>query len=227
MWTDLLIVSLVGGVVAVDTTAAWQVMICRPIVSGPVVGLLLGDLQTGLFMGALMELLCAGAVPVRAAVFPDSNVASAVAVAMAVKFQPHANIPHFVILISILYSVPVAFIGSKLIVFMRTINSTLMERALKFAREGKARGVELQNWLGVIHSFGRGFVYSGVTLLLGLMGLTKMAGFSLLFGPEFGEISTLSLMALGGAVVLTIFGSKKTVSFIAVGFIGGILISIL
>ena len=227
MWIDLLMVSLVGGLVAVDTTAAWQVMICRPIVTGPVVGLLLGDLQTGLFMGALMELMWAGAVPVGASVFPDSNVASAVAVAMAVKFQSQVNTPYFAILISTLYSVPVAFIGCKLIVFMRRRNSALMERALKFAREGKVRGVEHQNWLGAIHSFGRGFIYSGVTFFIGLMGLKEMAGLSVIFGPEFSELSILSLMALGGAVVLNIFGSRKTISFIAIGFIGGIFFSIL
>jgi fructoselysine and glucoselysine-specific PTS system IIC component len=227
MWADLLIVSLVGGFVAVDTTAAWQVMICRPIISGPLVGLLLGDLHTGLFMGALLELIWAGVVPVGAAVFPDSNVASAVAVAMAVGFQQTATPSYFMIFVSILYSVPVAYLGGKLIVFMRSKNALFMSRALRFAQDGNIRTVGHQNWFGVAHSFGRGFLYSGVTFSIGILGLTKVVGAVEPFGSEFTEISTIALLALGGAVALTIFGSRKTISFVALGFLFGIVLSVL
>ena len=47
-----------------DRTAALQIMISRPLVAGPLVGLLLGDALTGLTVGMLLELLWLCRMPV-------------------------------------------------------------------------------------------------------------------------------------------------------------------
>ena len=226
MGFDLLLVCLVGGIVAIDTTSAWQVMICRPIVSGPLVGLLFGDLQTGLLIGALMELIWSGIVPTGASVFPDSNVASVVAAAVAIELNRDFSTPHFVLLTSIAYSVPVAYIGSLLIIWMRRKNTALLSRALRFADEGNSQKVIFMNWLGVIHSFARGFLFSGLMFVGGTVVLSKVLSFSSRMGSRVPEQGLIPMLALGGAVALFNFGSKRTFPYVFAGLIVGLFVSL-
>ena len=227
MWSDLLIVALIGGIVAVDTTAAWQVMICRPIVSGPFVGFALGDLQTGLVFGAMMELIWVGIVPVGAAIFPDSNVGSVVGTALAIQLhQDLASLP-LAVLISFVYMIPVACIGGRTIVLMRRLNVTLVRRALASAEGSREEKVVFQNRMGVLHSFGRGFLFGGLIYLVGSFGLSK--GWLLLSGFDSAhfDMGVIPLMALGGAIVLAIFGKKRTLGFLIIGLVAGVVLSLL
>ncbi|MBI2413231.1 MAG: PTS sugar transporter subunit IIC [Deltaproteobacteria bacterium] len=59
-----ILVSVAGGVLSLDRTAAFQVMVSRPIVTAPVIGWLLGHPEWGLVAGAALELLLIGDLPV-------------------------------------------------------------------------------------------------------------------------------------------------------------------
>jgi hypothetical protein len=61
---SVLLLLLLGGWAALDGTAAGQFMISRPLVTGVLAGMLLGDPLTGLLTGAILELLHLGALPV-------------------------------------------------------------------------------------------------------------------------------------------------------------------
>ncbi|HXI10987.1 MAG TPA: PTS sugar transporter subunit IIC, partial [Thermodesulfobacteriota bacterium] len=62
--TSSIIVAAVGGVVSIDRTAAFQTMVSRPLVAAPVVGYFLGNLEAALVIGAVLELLLIGDLPV-------------------------------------------------------------------------------------------------------------------------------------------------------------------
>ena len=57
----------------------------RPITIGPLVGLVLGDLQTGVTIGASLELLFMGAISVGAYIPPDVLIGGILATAFAIK----------------------------------------------------------------------------------------------------------------------------------------------
>ena len=59
--------------------------VARPIVLSPIIGLILGDLQSGLAIGATLELLFMGSISVGAYVPPDTNVGSVLATAFAIS----------------------------------------------------------------------------------------------------------------------------------------------
>lgn len=59
----------------------------RPIVVGPLVGLALGDLQTGLLLGASLETIFMGVVNIGGASSAEPGLASALAVAFAIKMH--------------------------------------------------------------------------------------------------------------------------------------------
>ena len=60
-------------------------MVQRPIVMGPLVGLLLGDLQTGLAVGTLLELAFLGTQSIGAALPPDLTTGGILATAFAIS----------------------------------------------------------------------------------------------------------------------------------------------
>lgn len=61
---DTVVVSVAGGALSLDRTAAFQTMVSRPIVAAPVIGYLLGYPLIGLLCGAALELLFIGDLPV-------------------------------------------------------------------------------------------------------------------------------------------------------------------
>lgn len=76
------------GILGFCTNFEWFLgtcMIQRPIVIGPFVGLIMGDLQAGIIMGATMELAFAGAASIGAYDPPDMVSGTILGVALAIK----------------------------------------------------------------------------------------------------------------------------------------------
>ncbi|MFH1414724.1 MAG: PTS sugar transporter subunit IIC [Elusimicrobiota bacterium] len=71
---SILLASLAGGLFVSDVTAVGQIMISRPIFCAPVLGWLLGDIETGIYIGMIMELIWIAVVPLGNAVPPDPTV---------------------------------------------------------------------------------------------------------------------------------------------------------
>lgn len=63
MTTALLIALVYWGLYVLDESFSWQALV-RPIVAGPVVGLVLGDFQTGIIMGGMIEAVYMGVVSI-------------------------------------------------------------------------------------------------------------------------------------------------------------------
>ncbi len=76
----------------------------RPIVMGPLVGLALGDLQTGILIGAQLEAIFLGVVAVGGSVAAETATASGIGVGLAVIFKMPIDQ-------AIAVAIPVAYIG--------------------------------------------------------------------------------------------------------------------
>ena len=67
-------------------------MVQRPIVMGPLVGLVLGDLQTGLLVGATLELAFMGNVTIGAALPPEITAGGILGTAFAITSGSGADV---------------------------------------------------------------------------------------------------------------------------------------
>jgi mannose/fructose/N-acetylgalactosamine-specific phosphotransferase system component IIC len=90
--TELLQISLVGGVLALDGTSMGQFMISRPLVAGALAGWVVGD-PLGLLVGAVLELYLLVSFPSGGARFPEGATATVVAVAVASATDSQGAIP--------------------------------------------------------------------------------------------------------------------------------------
>lgn len=88
---EALIAGAIAGLLWLDRFQFCQIFVCRPIVSGPVTGLLLGDLSVGCVIGLMYELMWLRRPPVGGYIAPDSTLPSISATAIAVPIV--ANSP--------------------------------------------------------------------------------------------------------------------------------------
>ena len=79
---EIIRVSLLGGLLALDGTSVGQFMVSRPLVAGALVGWLLGDPATGVAVGAILELYLLVSFPTGGSRFPEGATATVVAVAL-------------------------------------------------------------------------------------------------------------------------------------------------
>jgi mannose/fructose/N-acetylgalactosamine-specific phosphotransferase system component IIC len=135
-------------------------MISRPIVAGPVIGWLCGDVKTGLLMGAVIELLWIGVVPVGVGVPPDSTVVCIVATALAAnKVQDAAAL-------AIIFSVPLGIIFKRLDIAHRKWNRVFLPVVENGIKNGRYYILTFVIWLGVFLSFIKSFLFLVICIFL-------------------------------------------------------------
>ncbi|MEZ4485509.1 MAG: PTS sugar transporter subunit IIC [Syntrophotaleaceae bacterium] len=83
----------VAIICGLDRTAAGQFMLCRPIVAAPLTGWLLGEASIGLQVGAMLELLWLGRLPVGAAIPPDDSQVAVGCTFLAVISHAQTGLP--------------------------------------------------------------------------------------------------------------------------------------
>jgi PTS system mannose-specific IIC component len=167
--TTWILLALLAGWAAADTTAALQVMAGQPLVAGWLAGLLLGEPLTGLGMGILLQLLWSRLAPVGAAAFPDvgPGTVSGVLSAVLVKGGGPIETPLLslargsggtALLVGLFVALAAARFGQMLTILLRKDNARLAWAADRAAARGSFAGVEWENSIGVFRSFLRGIV---------------------------------------------------------------------
>lgn len=85
---EIVLVSLLGGLLALDATSVGQFMASRPLVAGALTGWLVGEPTAGIAVGAILELYLLVSFPTGGSRFPEGSTATVVAVASAGTGSP-------------------------------------------------------------------------------------------------------------------------------------------
>jgi len=108
-----------GALICLDRVAV-QVMVSRPVVAGPLVGLVLGDALTGLLAGALLELLWIDRIPIGPYAPPHDTFVAVLATAGAILAAPSgARPPRELIVLAVLLFAPAAWLGQRMEILLR------------------------------------------------------------------------------------------------------------
>ena len=135
-------------------------MVIRPIVVSPVIGALLGDLQTGVMVGATLELVFMGAIQIGAAVPPDVLVGAGLGTAFAIQSGQGADI-------ALALALPIAILAQSLKVIVFIIRSWFMDLAMKLAEAGDIKKLYALNIGGLLLQCFMYFAVGFVALLFG------------------------------------------------------------
>ena len=196
---------LAGAVLWMDRVFLFQSMMSRPMIMGPLIGLVMGDLKAGLFVGVSLELLWLNSPPVGAYLPNDESFCAAIAVPVAViagSWAPHPSAAG----LSILLSLPGSIAGRILDTRLRTMNERIIVRGEDAGEKEVPRAVGM--------ALSRAFIM--VLLLLGacIFFIGSIALYAGTILPE-AAISALSLvpfacMVIGIAALVSREMPKKT-----------------
>ena len=185
----------------------------RPLVACTLIGLVLGDLKTGVMVGGTLELVALGWMNVGAAMAPDAALASVIAAILVIKGgQPAQE--------SIAIAIPVAVAGQMLTIFVRTIAVFFQHQADKFAKEANFRGVELCHFSALLLQGLR--VAIPAAIVVSTASAENVQAFLGKIPVEVAEglrIAGNVVVVVGYAMVINMMSARALMPFFFLGFV--------
>ena len=130
---ECVLLAIVTFIFAIDQFSLTE-LVYRPIIACPIIGAILGDVNTGLVIGGTYELMMIGNMPVGGAQPPNAVLGGIVAMIFAVKADMDTNAALGACMIF-------ATFGQYVVTVMFTIMSGLMSKADKAAAEANPKGI--------------------------------------------------------------------------------------
>lgn len=183
---ELLLISVIGGLLALDGTSAGQIMVSRPLVAGVVAGWILGDPALGVFVGAVLEIYLLVSFPSGGARFPEGAPATVVAVASAAAVDASGAVA-----LGIAAGLVWGQVGGLSVSLLRRVNSAFVPEPAS----ASSRTVSIAHSLALALDFARGVL---LTLVGVVAGRVVVGGVAARWPLPEGD--TTGLLLVGGAV---------------------------
>lgn len=206
-----LLLALVGAICGADSFAE-QFQIYRPVVVGFLVGLVLGDVKTGLIVGGMFELVFLGQTAAFGGAQPPNMV---IGTLMGVTFAIVSKLPPQT---AIAVGVPFAVLMQAIMTTFCTLLSWLMHRNDKHIEEGNYKGIEINQYMGLALCAVLYFIVSFIPVYFG----ADKAAQAIKLLPEWiihglGVAGGI-LPAVGFAMLLKMMFRTEYVVFLILGF---------
>lgn len=188
-------------------------MMNRPIIMAPLVGLVLGDLTLGIKVGALLELIFLGAVPIGASNPPDITSGSIIGTAFVILTGQEVGS-------AVALAVPVAtlvlLLDNLQMMFTLTWATHLAD---KYAKQGDYKKVE---WVAMVAGIGNKIILS---IVVGIAFYVGVPIIKVLLDkiPEFiihgMDVAAGILPAIGFAMLTRMILIKELSPYLLIGFL--------
>ncbi len=190
-----------------------QIHIFRPVVVGPVVGLIMGDVQTGFAVGITVELMFLAVIFVGTAVPPNPTISTAIATGIAILAGGGTDI-------AVATALPVSFIGQVAETVQNSvINVFFMHRVERAAEKLDTKGIVANNLIFpmAVHALLYGLptflaIYFGAAYVQGIIDAIPD---KIITGLSVGGNM---IGAVGFALLLNSIKAKKFWPFCMLGF---------
>jgi PTS system mannose-specific IIC component len=207
-----------GTLVGVDLVSVPQMMIARPLVAGTVAGAILGDIDTGLKLGVVFELLQYDILPVGAVRYPEYGPATVAAVATA-----HAAAGALGLGLGAVVGLVTGLVGGVTMHLMRRINSRIVHEASVALESGDPRVLLRLHVGGILRDIARAALVTALGLALAWIVPPYLTGVLTPRGEMLLAVAAIaSALAAGAAGTLRLVGRGPNLAWFAAGLGGGI-----
>src|SRR5699024_5226728 len=141
MLLEASLIALWAGIIGIEMYVG-LLHIHRALVSGLVVGLILGDVTTGLMVGGTLELIWVGMVRLAGAQPPNVVIGGTIGAAFGVLLEVDSDD-------AVGIAIPFAIAVQALITLLFTAYAPVMHKADQYALDANYRGIERINYLGI------------------------------------------------------------------------------
>lgn len=210
MLTQALLLSVLASLLSIEWMNG-HFGLSRPLITGMLTGLVLGDMTEGIIIGASLQLIFMGINGVGAAVPPDQTIGTLIATSFAILTGQGTEI-------ALTLAIPVAVAAQALDIFGRTFTTVFIHMADKFAQNGEYRKLEFAHYAGLLVHFVRVSIIVFPAIYFGVDAVQKFIGMippSVLRGLE---VSGGLLPAVGFGMLLTMLNIPYLFPFYFIGF---------
>lgn len=211
MLLKAILIAVWAGIAGIEQFDGLQTL-HRPIFSGLVIGLILGDVTKGLIVGGSLELVWMGLVPLAGAQPPNIVVGGVFGVSLALLSGLDAEQ-------AIGIAFPLAVIGQMIVTLMFSLYSGMMKVGDKAAEDANPAGVDVVVYTQLLIRF---VLFGGVTFLFVYLGADSVKAIIEALPDKlvkgFGTAGGM-MPAIGFALLLNIMLKKEFFAFLIVGFI--------
>lgn len=213
MFVKALLVGLVGIFCMLDSRLLGRLNFERPLIGSTLVGLVLGDVQAGLLIGAQLELVSLGLVNIGAASPPDMVLGSIIASSFAILTGAS---PEEALTIAI----PIAVLGQFLGTLLRTVLSGLNHRVDDLIDNGqfaKASRAHI-TWGVVLYSLSY-FIPIFFSIYLGTDAVKNFIEIIPEWLTNGLQVAAAIMPAYGLALLLSMMMNNKNAVYMFAGFL--------
>lgn len=187
-------------------------MVARPIVVSAVIGLLLGDVTTGVIIGASLELIFMGAIQIGGAVPPDPLFGAALGTAFAILTGEGIEV-------ALALALPIAILAQSLKVVIFIIRSWFMDYAVKLAEDANIKGLISLNIGGLLMQCAIYFVVGFTAITFGSAAVQVFVDNIPVVIMSGLKVAGGLLPAVGFALLLRPMMDKSNFLYFLLGFI--------
>lgn len=217
IWQMLLIV-VYGFFINYDKNGT-MIGTSQPVTAGLIVGLILGDVKTGLLIGGTLQLMTLGISSFGGASVPDYQTAALVGSYIAITTGQDYSI-------GITLAIPVAMLMVQLDVLKWSTNIYFQSKAEQYAEKGEYRKIEWMQYCGIFNTM----LTSGIPVLLTVVFGPKLVGSIIQYIPAWlsGGLSVAGglLPAVGIGLLLRYLPVKSYFGYLVVGFVMAVYLNI-
>lgn len=217
---DNIVIGLIGSLIVLDTTVAFQFLISQPLIACTLLGWFLGDIQLGLQIGMYVQLLWLSSMPVGASIVPEGNIAAVVITVLVFRYNDNYTNFNTILICAVLFGVFISYVGGELVVFLRKSNQYLLKQVQIYARKGKTNVLTSINVMAVLFHFTLMFGLIVASLIVGDFLFDYISRFPIAWEKYF-KYSVVALVGIGAGLVVSIFKEKKYRLFLITGIVGG------
>jgi PTS system mannose-specific IIC component len=208
--------------VGVDLVSLPQMMIARPLVAGTVAGAILGDVETGLKLGVVFELLQYDILPVGAVRYPEYGPATVGAVATA-----HAAAGALGLGLGTVVGLVTGLVGGISLHLLRRVNSRIVNAAAVALESGDPRVLLRLHVGGLLRDVLRAALVTGLGLALAWTVPPLLSGVLTPRGAILLAVAAVaSALAAGAAGTIRLVGRGPNLAWFAAGLGGGIVVAV-
>jgi PTS system mannose-specific IIC component len=211
MILNVIVVCFTGGILCLDRVVP-QIMISRPIVAAPIIGLILGDPYTGLIVGAFIELFWIDRLPIGAYIPPNDTMAAILITASSIESaRLLGNMSHGLIALSVLIFIPFGILAQQMELWIAKGNEKMTREALNDAAKGDIRSIARKHLWAILKTYLLSVAFILISLPIGIAAMTRIyphlapfvvRGLTLVYSlfPLLGVAVALNTIKLRGTV---------------------------
>ena len=207
-----LVLAFIAGFAYFSRRFMGELYLERPILLGPIVGLILGDLPTGLVMGGTLELAFMGVVEIGGGVNQNMAIGSVLGTAFAISAG-------LTIEEALLIAIPASIIGSFFELVAKTFSTFFVARAEGYAEKNNAKGFSAMVHMGNGFHFLAVAIPTFLALALGTGAVESLANAIPAWLSSGISVVGHVLPAFGFALLLNTIATTQLMPFFFIGFV--------